>query len=574
MSDGTVSSGVFVADDISTSGSYLSTPQPSVVLISAVTATQLETEFTNANMGEGPDASVQALLAAYASETADGSLTDTQALNMALHIAPPSNGSVGSSTPENTTDVALAVYQFFTGLAPTIAGLDYLVNGGGNPNDLDSAFYAGFNQANRYYNFAINLITGNAAARATFDSNYGGVTFDQAVAASYELIIGTPNVGSATAAAAIAAIEAEQPYFAALASERAPHVNQDLATKAIMIGYILEEAVKADVGYYAFAIDQFDAALANGSPIPAETSSGIDLLANLGNIALSANLGDASVSLQGAAAAGFVDVITGADGNDNIQGTISGGNTDIRLADGRDSVSLFSGTANFVSLGNGIGDHVIDASNGADQFILGNGSTDSVSLTGGGNSTISIGNGANSGVTANDTGNDVIQIGDGANDFVQLGAGHESVTFGSGAGDVAQFHAGISEVTFGGPDATADFGGIFVASFAKPTTASQTSIATSHLNVVVGLVAGDTIYISSLTDDVTTAHNLAGVSGEAVFTTGTYSASAQTFTESASGHDALLTFSSEVSSTFVSVVLVGAAAEVGHSTISGEAITF
>ena len=570
MSDGTVvTSGEFIDGTVLTTGGYIATPLPSVVLLSAVTTTQLESEFTNANIGEAPDASVQALLAAYASDTADGA----QALNMALHIAPPSDGSVGSNTPEDTTDVALAVYQFFTGAAPTLAGLSYLVNGGGNPDDLDSAFYAGFNQANRYYNFAINLITGNAAARASFDSNYAGVTFDQAVATSYELIIGTPTVGSAQAAAAIAAIEAQQPYFAVVAAERAPDVNQDLAIKAIMIGYILEEAVKADVGYYASAIDQFDIALANGTPIPAETSSGIDLLANLANVALSANLGDASVSLQGAAAAGFTDVISGANGNDHIVGTIDGGNTDIRLGDGQDSVSLFSGTANFVWLGNGNGDHVIDASNGADQFDLGNGSADSVSLSGAGNATITIGDGGNSGVTANDTGNDLIQIGSGANDSVQLGAGHDTVTLGAGAGDVAQFHAGISQVTFGGPDATADFSPILAASFATPTTASQTSILTNNVNVVVGLVTGDKIIISSLTDDVTTAHNLAGVSGEAVFTTGTYDASAHTFTESAAGHDALLTFDSEAA-TFVSVVLVGAAAEVGHSTISGEIITF
>ncbi len=100
---------VFDAETILTSGSFLTTPQPSVVLVSAATTSQLETEFTNANMGEAPDVSVQALLAAYASDTADGSLTDAQALNLALHIAPPSlDGSVGSNTPEDTGGRAAA----------------------------------------------------------------------------------------------------------------------------------------------------------------------------------------------------------------------------------------------------------------------------------------------------------------------------------------------------------------------------------------------------------------------------------------------------------------------------------
>ncbi len=251
----------------------------------SLTTAQLTTEYTNVNEGAAPDAATQLLLQAYAQETIGGQLTDAGALSLALHSTEGLTGTPPiANTPEDSTDVALAVYQFFTGMAPTLDGLDFLVNNDGgaplNPNDLDSAYYAGFNQANRYYNFAINLITGNAAAAAAFAANYGSVTFDQAVTAAYELIVGTPNVGAAQAAAAIAAIEAQQSYFAAVASERAPGVNQDLATKAIMIGYILEEAVKADVGYYAFAIDQFNTILA-GNPeavIPGETAAGIDLL--------------------------------------------------------------------------------------------------------------------------------------------------------------------------------------------------------------------------------------------------------------------------------------------------------
>src|SRR5258707_7135811 len=110
----------------------------------AYSAAQLEALFTNANMGEAPDAATALLLSGSAAQPVTGALTQDQALSDALHIPPPSDGSVGSNTPEDTTDVALAVYQFFTGMAPTPAGLSFLVNGGGNPNDLDSAHYAGF----------------------------------------------------------------------------------------------------------------------------------------------------------------------------------------------------------------------------------------------------------------------------------------------------------------------------------------------------------------------------------------------------------------------------------------------
>jgi S-layer protein len=254
----------------------------------SLTTAQLVTDFTNVDEGVAPDAATQLLLAAYSEQSIAGSITDAAALNLALHIAPPADGSVGSTTPENTTDVALGIYQFFTGMAPTLGGLDYLVNNDNNtplnpatqlnPNSLDSAYYAGFNQANRYYNFAINLITGNAAAAATFAAGYGSptVSFNQAITAAYETIIGTPP----GEAAAIAAIEAQLSYFQSIAAARAPTVNLDVATKAIAIAYIIEEAIKADVGFYAVAIDQFNTILA-GNPeavIPGETANGIDLL--------------------------------------------------------------------------------------------------------------------------------------------------------------------------------------------------------------------------------------------------------------------------------------------------------
>jgi hypothetical protein len=215
------------------------------------TATQLTTFYTNENLGITPTAAETLLIQAYANQSAAGLLSDAQAIANVTAFA------------QDKTDVALATYQFFSGATPTLAGLSFLVHGGGNANDLSSAFYAGFNKENRYYNFAINLALDPASANsAAFAASYGSLTFAQAVQVAYENIVGTAVVGAAGAAAAIASITASQSFFQSIAASRATTSNQDLATKAIMIGYILEEAQKADVGVYAKGIDQFDSALA------------------------------------------------------------------------------------------------------------------------------------------------------------------------------------------------------------------------------------------------------------------------------------------------------------------------
>ena len=74
-----------------------------------LTTAQLDAEFTNVNEGFAPDAATQLLLAAYAQQTIGGGITDAAALSLALHIPPPADGSVGSNTPESTTDVAMPV---------------------------------------------------------------------------------------------------------------------------------------------------------------------------------------------------------------------------------------------------------------------------------------------------------------------------------------------------------------------------------------------------------------------------------------------------------------------------------
>lgn len=287
------------------------------------TVAQLTTFYENATIGIAPSASDALLLQAYSEQDQAGTITDAQTLADVLVFA------------QDKTDVALSTYQFFTGASPTIAGLQFLVNGTTNPNDLGSAYYTGFDKENRYYNFAINLATGSGAGATAFAAAYSGVTFNQAVAGAYEQIVGTVNVGATAAAAAIASIEGDQAYFAAIAASRAPTANQDLATKAIMIGYILEEAQKANVGYYAQAVDGF------------ETQLALTGTATTGNL----------IALYDGRTIGLTtgtDNITGSAYADTISGAVNGNATTTTLTTG-DSINGGGGAdvLNIADLGTG-----------------------------------------------------------------------------------------------------------------------------------------------------------------------------------------------------------------------------
>src|SRR5450432_2616715 len=107
------------------------------------TAAQLTTFYTNENIGIQPTAAEALLLQAYATQNASGALSDAATIANVLQFA------------QDKTDVALATYQFFTGASPSLAGLAFLVHSTAanpNPTDLSSAYFAGFNKENRYYN--------------------------------------------------------------------------------------------------------------------------------------------------------------------------------------------------------------------------------------------------------------------------------------------------------------------------------------------------------------------------------------------------------------------------------------
>ncbi len=192
----------------------------------------------------------------------------------------------------------------------------------------------------------------------------------------------------------------------------------------------------------------------------------------------------------------------------------------------------------------------------ADYVTLGNGNSDSVTITAGaGTENITLGNGGTT--IANE--DKVNLTGSTAVADIHVGTGVDHVTVGTG----------IDDVTFGSHTPTStvydtlDLANLSTASFSPATTASQTSVVASGLDVITGLVSGDELVFSSNVSGVATAaaDGLAGVSGDASFAHGTYSASNGTFDYSASGQDTLVTFATAAgTTTYDSIVLVGVSA--------------
>jgi hypothetical protein len=154
-----------------------------------------------------------------------------------------------------TSSVATLAYQFFTGHTPTADGMDYLVSSTGpNANSLNSAYYQSFSLENRYINFAVNLGKFGEGA-AGFQAKYGALSLFDATRAAYTTIFGGApsddklhSLLDATFTVANTTFTRAQ-YFAALGQDGA----NGIGTKAAMVGWLLGEAAKADVGTYALA---------------------------------------------------------------------------------------------------------------------------------------------------------------------------------------------------------------------------------------------------------------------------------------------------------------------------------
>lgn len=160
----------------------------------------------------------------------------------------------------STTTVANLAYQFFTGVTPYASGLDYLVSPtGGNPNNLNAAYYQGFNLENRFINFAVNIAKlGEGQAR--FTAAYGGLSLSDALIKAYTEIFGAaPSAAQASSLLndqvpnGLGGTYARSQYFAFYGQDGANGVG----TKAAMIGWLLAQAAKEDIGPYAKAEDAF-----------------------------------------------------------------------------------------------------------------------------------------------------------------------------------------------------------------------------------------------------------------------------------------------------------------------------
>lgn len=153
-----------------------------------------------------------------------------------------------------------ATWQFFMQIVPSAPGFEYLIKSSSNPTDLNDAYFLSFTTENRYIAFASNLAF-ETAASSWFDREYGDLTYAEAVDKAYEEIV--------TSAAAIAnGVNLDQAkkffldgqtYFEAVAIERLvrPGVDLEDATKLALIASVLNEAVRAGIGPYAVAVNDF-----------------------------------------------------------------------------------------------------------------------------------------------------------------------------------------------------------------------------------------------------------------------------------------------------------------------------
>ena len=278
------------------------------------TAAQLTAGYTAANDGVAPNAALQATIASQAAASANGQLTDADALGAMIHSA------------LSTTDVAVQAYQFFTGQTPSKAGLDFLVNSATNPSDLNDPYYAQFNDENRYINFAANLgLIGEGAT--AFKGTYGAMTFSAFVASIYETIIGSAYINSfvgnsGAAAAAIADVISRQAAFTQTARDRglitasSSATDIDIATKAAAVGYLMYEGVKANLGIYAAGANNFVSALIGGT-----AQYNVNLLTTYSVLGggIGSPLPPAGVTTTLTSGS---DTVTGTTGNDTVNGIV------------------------------------------------------------------------------------------------------------------------------------------------------------------------------------------------------------------------------------------------------------
>lgn len=169
---------------------------------------------------------------------------------------------------DSTTAVATLSYMFFTGSTPSSGGLDYLVSPDGpNPNNINSAYYQSFSLENRYINFAVNLgIVGEG--KVAFLAEYGQLTPQATMKKVYEKIFGAAPSDQKVQSLLFDDVPNgtggsydRLNYFALYGGDGL----EGIGTKAAMVGWLLAEAVKADLGVYALSNTAYLSDLADGA---------------------------------------------------------------------------------------------------------------------------------------------------------------------------------------------------------------------------------------------------------------------------------------------------------------------
>lgn len=152
-----------------------------------------------------------------------------------------------------------STYQLFLGMLPSEAGFEYLILSDANSHDLSDPYYAPFNAENKYLNFTTNLATGSPSGAAWFEREFGGLTYEQAVEKAFDLVITDAALiaaGGDPAASKLFFLDAEA-YFTGVAADRIVPGGVELAdaVKMALLSSVLYEAVKADIGSLANAVN-------------------------------------------------------------------------------------------------------------------------------------------------------------------------------------------------------------------------------------------------------------------------------------------------------------------------------
>jgi hypothetical protein len=237
-------------------------------VLTAVELLQFSDRTVELSVSVGIDGAVQNILRAGLSNATAATLATklSSLVNSGALTASSALAEVVKAA-DATTSVATLSYQFFTGKIPSPGGIDYLVSPTGpNPNNINSAYYQSFNLENRYINFAVNL--GKLGeGQQKFGAEFGALTLEEATKKAYALIF-----GAAPTDAKVDALLDPAFTLNGVTMTRAEYFESygrdgpnGIGTKAAMVGWLLAEAEKADLGSYARSNAAFLTDLADGA---------------------------------------------------------------------------------------------------------------------------------------------------------------------------------------------------------------------------------------------------------------------------------------------------------------------